>query len=173
MGPAGLKIIRKRFQPLSRSIPDNNGHVSFHQQPRTLFYTWCPASRETEKKSVISINVQSRKNVLILHKSDQMHTGIYSSLTYSGLSFLSDPLTEVFSSLSMIGPIISSSFILSSSWMISISLTGSTQPSTWIISSSSKAPTHKALRIHITGLFEIQTYGTKQQVSHAWLKSKI
>lgn len=73
--------------------------------------------------------------------SGQMHTGIYNSLTYSGLSFLSPPLTEVFSSLSMIGPIISSSFNLSSSWMISISLTGSTHPSTWIISSSSKAPT--------------------------------
>lgn len=61
-------------------------------------------------------------------------------LTYSGLSFLSPPLMAVFSSLSIIGPIISSSFSLSSSWMISISLTGSTVPSTWMISSSSKAP---------------------------------
>lgn len=84
-------------------------------------------------------------------------------LTYSGFSFLSPPLMAVFSSLSIMGPIISSSFSLSSSWMISISLTGSTVPSTWMISSSSKAPAetrHVARRYRISDLFSA---GTHQQ----------
>lgn len=84
-------------------------------------------------------------------------------LTYSGFSFLSPPLMAVFSSLSIMGPIISSSFSLSSSWMISISLTGSTVPSTWMISSSSKAPAETG---HVTRLYRISdffTAGTRQQ----------
>lgn len=116
-----------------------------------LYFTHDVLQGEKTLKKKKSVNVST--GFLLKYKvgrrfqfcSGQMHTGIYSSLTYSGLSFLSPPLTAVFSSLSMIGPIISSSFILSSSWIISISLTGSTQPSTWIISSSSKAPTQKQI----------------------------
>lgn len=78
----------------------------------------------------------TRHYVYRLQKNMQKHI----TLTYSGLSFLSPPLMAVFSSLSMTGPSISSSFSRSSSWMISMSLTGSTLPSTWIISSSSNAP---------------------------------
>lgn len=88
-------------------------------------------------------------------------------LTYSGFSFLSPPLMAVFSSLSIIGPIISSSFSLSSSWMISISLTGSTVPSTWMISSSSKAPAetgHVARLYRISDLFSAGTRPPGQRV---------
>lgn len=99
-------------------------------------------------------------------------------LTYSGFSFLSPPLMAVFSSLSIMGPIISSSFSLSSSWMISISLTGSTVPSTWMISSSSKAPAetrHVVHRYRIPDLFSAGTYQWWQsikwkQLSSVWIK---
>lgn len=73
----------------------------------------------------------------------------------------------VFSSLSIMGPIISSSFSLSSSWMISISLTGSTVPSTWMISSSSKAPAetrHVARRYRISDLFSAGTHQQGQSI---------
>ena len=60
-------------------------------------------------------------------------------MSYSGLSFLSPLLTATFSSLSIMGPITSSSLSWSSSGIISVSQTGSSLPSTCVISSSSKA----------------------------------
>lgn len=75
-----------------------------------------------------------------IRRTDVQIAASYHFLTYSGFNFLSPPLTAVFSSLSKIGSIISSSFSRSSSWMISMSLTGSTLPSTWMMSSSSNAP---------------------------------
>lgn len=96
-------------------------------------------------------------------------------LTYSGFSFLSPPLMAVFSSLSIMGPIISSSFSLSSSWMISISLTGSTVPSTWMISSSSKAPgetRHVVRRYRIPDLFSAGTHQCWQNIEWKRLSSE-
>lgn len=61
-------------------------------------------------------------------------------LTYSGLSFLSLPRMHDRSSFSKFFSKASSSFRRSSSVIISKSLIGSTSPSTWVTSASSKAP---------------------------------
>lgn len=64
-------------------------------------------------------------------------------LTYSGLAFLSPPLTTFFSMSFICLFRYSTSLSLSSSKMISKSRTGSTSPSTWVTSPSVNAPEKK------------------------------
>lgn len=70
MGPAGLKIIRKKdFNLFLVPFLIITNMFLFINNPG-LYFTHDVLQAEKPKKSVISVNVQSRKNVLILHRSD-------------------------------------------------------------------------------------------------------
>lgn len=122
--------------PLCRSSHGKIWRVSSPPLSSSLFSAWCPEARSIKLYIVFRLMADYD----FLYPPQKWHKCETGQLTYSGLSFLSLPLTAVFSSLSRIGASISSSFSRSSSWMISMSLTGSTLPSTWMISSSSNAP---------------------------------